>query len=325
MAITEKQQRFIEKVAACVKKHAYVYGILVHSPIIAQAILESGWGESKLAAKYHNYFGLKCGSRWTGKSVNLTTKEEYEPGTLTTIRDNFRVYDSMEEGILGYFEFIQLQRYQNLRGITDPKKYLQTIKDDGYATSSTYVESTYRLITQYGLTKYDKKEEMIMTESQIRQAMVNRARKYIGCKQSNGTHKQIIDIYNNHKPLARSYAVKYTDAWCATFGSAIAILEGHTDIIPTECGCDAQIKLWQEKGRWQENDAYVPQAGDYIYYDWQDNGVGDNRGSADHVGIVEKCENGIVYTIEGNSGDSCRQNQYPVGYYEILGYGIPAF
>lgn len=158
MAITEKQHRFIEEIAKYVQKYAYVYGILVHSPIIAQAILESGWGESKLAAKYHNYFGLKCGSKWTGKSVNLTTKEEYESGTLTTIKDNFRVYDSLEEGVKGYFEFIQLQRYQNLRGITDPKKYLQTIKNDGYATSSTYVESNYQLITTYKLTKYDKED-----------------------------------------------------------------------------------------------------------------------------------------------------------------------
>ena len=158
MAITEKQQRFIEDIAKHVQKYARAYGILVHSPIIAQAILESGWGESKLASKYHNYFGMKCGSKWTGKSVNLTTQEEYQPGTLTTIKDNFRVYGSMEEGVKGYFEFIQLQRYQNLRGITDPKEYLQTIKNDGYATSSTYVESNYQLITQYKLAKYDKED-----------------------------------------------------------------------------------------------------------------------------------------------------------------------
>lgn len=170
MAITEKQQRFIEEIAKNVQKYAYVYGILVHSPIIAQAILESGWGESKLASKYHNYFGMKCGSKWTGKSVNLTTKEEYQPGTLTTIKDNFRVYDSMEEGVKGYFEFIQLQRYQNLRGITDPKEYLQTIKNDGYATSSTYVESNYQLITQYELTEYDKEgAEMSKIEKAVQQ------------------------------------------------------------------------------------------------------------------------------------------------------------
>ena len=69
---------------------------------VTQAILESGWGKSKLAAIYHNYFGMKCGTKWTGKSVNMTTQEEYTAGTLTTIKDNFRVYDSMEEGIKGY-------------------------------------------------------------------------------------------------------------------------------------------------------------------------------------------------------------------------------
>lgn len=324
MAITEKQQRFIEDIAKHVQKYARAYGILVHSPIIAQAILESGWGESKLAAKYHNYFGLKCGSKWTGKSVNLTTQEEYLPGTLTTIKDNFRVYDSMEEGVKGYFEFIQLQRYQNLRGITDPKEYLQTIKNDEYATSSTYVEDNYRLITQYELTEYDK-EDTTMTERQIRQAMVARARKYIGCKESNGTHKQIIDIYNEHKPLARGYAVKYTDAWCATYGSAIAILEGHTDIIPTECGCDAQIKLWQAKERWQENDAYVPQPGDYVYYDWQDSGAGDNKGNSDHVGIVESCDGKTITVIEGNKNDAVGERTLAVNGRYIRGFGLPDY
>lgn len=149
-------QEFIEQVAKFVKKYAAQYGIKVHSPIIAQAILESGWGNSKLAARYYNYFGLKCGTKWTGKSVNMTTQEEYTVGTLTTIKDNFRVYDSMEEGIKGYFEFIQLARYQNLKGITNPKKYLETIKADGYATSSTYVTNNMKLIEQYNLTKYDK-------------------------------------------------------------------------------------------------------------------------------------------------------------------------
>ena len=101
-----EKQEFIKQIAGYVKKYAAGYGIKVHSPIIAQAILESGWGESRLAAVYHNYFGLKCGTKWTGKSVNLKTMEEYTPGTLTQIKDNFRVYDNMEEGVKGYFQFI---------------------------------------------------------------------------------------------------------------------------------------------------------------------------------------------------------------------------
>ena len=73
------KQEFISAVAGYVQKYAAQYGILVHSPVIAQAILESGWGQSSLAAVYHNYFGLKCGSKWTGPSVNLATKKNTSP------------------------------------------------------------------------------------------------------------------------------------------------------------------------------------------------------------------------------------------------------
>lgn len=149
---------FIEKIADCVDKYAYLYGIEVHSPIIAQAILESGWGTSSLASKYHNYFGMKCGSSWKGKSVNFATKEEYTAGTLTKIRDNFRVYDSMEAGIKGYFDFINTKRYANLKGVKSPEEYVKRIKADGYATSSTYVDNILRIIRNNNLTRFDKKK-----------------------------------------------------------------------------------------------------------------------------------------------------------------------
>ena len=158
---------FIEKIADCVDKYAYLYGIEVHSPIIAQAILESGWGKSGLASKYHNYFGLKCGSSWKGKSVNMATKEEYKVGTLTNIRDNFRVYDSMEAGVKGYFDFINTSRYANLKGVKSPDEYVRRIKADGYATSSKYVDNIMRVIRDNKLTRFDgngdgdmKKEEL---------------------------------------------------------------------------------------------------------------------------------------------------------------------
>ena len=154
--IPESRKQFVIRVANYVRKYAPQYGIRVYSPIIAQAIHESGWGESSLSAKYHNYFGLKCGTLWKGKSVNLSTKEEYSAGTLTTIRSNFRAYDSMEEGVKGYFEFIQLSRYSNLKGVTSPRQYLQNIKNDGYATGSQYVDHTMALINLYNLTQFDK-------------------------------------------------------------------------------------------------------------------------------------------------------------------------
>ena len=74
---------------------------------------------------------MKCGSAWKGKSVNMATKEEYTPGQLTSIRDNFRVYDSMEEGVAGYYGFIGWSRYANLKTATTPREYAERLKADG--------------------------------------------------------------------------------------------------------------------------------------------------------------------------------------------------
>ena len=158
---------FVEQIAEYVKKYAGKYGIKVHSPIIAQAILESGWGKSALASKYHNYFGLKCGSSWSGKSVNMTTKEEYKVGMLTNIRDNFRVYDSMEAGVKGYFVFINKKRYANLKGITSPEEYVRRIKADGYATSSKYVDNIMRVIRDNKLTRFDENGDGDMKKGEL--------------------------------------------------------------------------------------------------------------------------------------------------------------
>lgn len=158
---------FIEQIAKYVKKYAHAYGITVHSPIIAQSILESGWGKSTLASKYHNYFGLKCGSTWKGKSVNMLTKEEYKVGTMTSIRDNFRVYDSMEDGVKGYFDFINTRRYSNLKGVKNPEEYALRIKFDGYATSSEYVDNIMRVIYENKLTRFDRNGDDNMKKEEL--------------------------------------------------------------------------------------------------------------------------------------------------------------
>lgn len=159
-------KEFIEVIAKYVIKYANDYGIKVHSPIIAQAILESGWGGNTLASKYNNFFGLKCGGSWKGKSVNMATKEEYSVGTLTDIRDNFRVFDSIEDGVKGYFEFINYSRYSNLKGVTNPEEYCRLIKADGYATSSTYVTNLMRVIRDNNLTRFDGTQENVEKEKE---------------------------------------------------------------------------------------------------------------------------------------------------------------
>lgn len=318
------KQEFISAVAKYVEKYAASYGIFVHSPVIAQAVLESGWGESTLAVRYHNYFGLKCGTGWKGDSVNLNTKEEYIAGTLTSIRDNFRTFSSMEDGVKGYFEFLQMARYQNLKGITDPKQYLETIRADGYATSYSYATDCMALIQQYELTQYDPKQK---TDDMKRTAaaLLEQAREWLGCRESDGTHQKIIDIYNHHNPLARGYQVQYTDAWCATFVSACAIKTGMTDIIPTECGCGQMIDLFKKIGEWDENDARIPNPGDIIFYDWNDYGQGDNTGWPDHVGVVEKVTGNVITVIEGNKNDAVERRNLMVNGRYIRGYGVPKF
>lgn len=156
MGYTKAQaDAFIAKIAPLIRAEAEKRGYHTCAAVIAQAIIESAAGTSGLT-KYHNYFGLKCGSSWKGASVNMKTKEEYKVGTLTTIRDNFRAYKSMEDGVAGYYDFINTKRYSNLKTATNYTEYATLIKADGYATSSTYVKTLCDTVTKYGLSAWDK-------------------------------------------------------------------------------------------------------------------------------------------------------------------------
>lgn len=120
--------------------------------------------------------------------------------------------------------------------------------------------------------------------------------------------------------------MKYTDAWCSTFTSAVAIKAGLTDIIPMECGCGNHIELFKKMGSWQENDAYTPKPGDYIFYDWQDGAdyaTTDNTGAADHVGIVVYGNN--MKIIEGNMSNAVGYRTMNVNGRYIRGYGVPDY
>lgn len=111
--------------------------------------------------------------------------------------------------------------------------------------------------------------------------------------------------------------------WCACFVSWSAEQCGYIEagVIPKFALCSDGVTWFEQRGQWQDRN-YEPATGDIIFFDWA---RGGQDGNADHVGIVEKVENGTVYTVEGNSGDACRQRSYSIGYYEILGYGVPAY
>ena len=155
--------------------------------------------------------------------------------------------------------------------------------------------------------------------------VVGQAQAWLGKNEKDGSHKEIIDIYNRRRPLPRGYKVKYTDSWCATFVSAVFMTFGYDYEVPVECSCGKMIELLQAKGMFDENDARVPKAGEIIFYDWQDSGKGDNKGWSDHVGIVEKVENGIITVIEGNLNNAVGRRTIAVNAKTIRGYGIPPF
>lgn len=173
--------------------------------------------------------------------------------------------------------------------------------------------------------KMGKKEEenkMIYSREQI----VNQARAWIGRNEKDGSHKEIIDIYNNlAKPLPRSTKMQYDWPWCACFWSAVALKLGYSEIIPIEISCALLIQKAQEMGIWVENDAYVPSIGDGVVYDWQDNGVGDNTGWPDHIGIVESVGDGRFSVIEGNYGDTVQTRSLKVNDKFIRGFISPRY
>lgn len=147
---------FIKYIAPMIQAEAKRRGYRICSTVIAQAIIEGAAGTSSLAKTYHNHFGMKCGKSWKGGSVNLKTKEEYSPGTLTTIKDNFRTYPTDEAGVSGYYDFISAPRYDNLKTATTYKEYAERLKLDGYATSSSYVNTLCNTVTKYNLGVYDE-------------------------------------------------------------------------------------------------------------------------------------------------------------------------
>lgn len=164
-----------------------------------------------------------------------------------------------------------------------------------------------------------------MTENALREQFVSAAAKYLGVREGTAAHKEILKLYNSYTPRPRGYIMRENDAWCAAFLSAIAVKLGLTGIIPVECSCSRMMGLFKSMGRWQEKDNHTPQSGDIIFYDWQDNGQGDNTGAPDHVGIVDHVADGVIFVTEGNHRNAVGTRQIRVNARYIRGYGLPDY
>ena len=149
---------------------------------------------------------------------------------------------------------------------------------------------------------------------------------WIGYSEKNGKFKKIIDIYNSHPPLARGYAVKYTDEWCATTVSAAAIACGDdmVELIGTECSCNEFIKIFKNKGIWIEDGTVTPKPGYIVLYAWSKS-TQPNDAAANHIGIIEKVQGNTIVAIEGNKSEAVARRTFPIGWGYIRGYGAPKY
>lgn len=159
-----------------------------------------------------------------------------------------------------------------------------------------------------------------------RQAVVDLAKSWVGKKESDGSHKSIIDIYNSYDgKLPRNTKMEYDWAWCACMWSALAIKLGYTAIMPIEISCYYLINEAKKMGCWVENDDYVPSPGDAVLYDWDDTGAGNNVGVPDHVGVVEYVSDGYISVIEGNYSNSVKRRTISINGRYIRGFITPKY
>lgn len=262
------------------------------------------WKEVLTQARKEGLLILEAGQRVRDYVAAVMGETVPKIRTLNTISDNAtpEVKEQFQKGNLGITAAVEAAKADK-----DTQKEIAQAAEDKGGLGAEEIKT---------MTEEKKKHRKTLAD-ETREANVS--------DEADGTHKGIIDVYNGHTPLARGYKVKYTDAWCATFVSAVAIKCGLTGIIPTECGCGQMIELFKALGEWQESDSRTPTPGDVIFYDWDDSGAGDNTGWPDHVGIVESVSGENIVVIEGNKNNAVGRRTIPVNGRYIRGYGVPKY
>jgi len=153
----------------------------------------------------------------------------------------------------------------------------------------------------------------------VRSQVVTAAADWLGKKEADGSHKEIIDLYNTQAFPPRGYKLKYTDAWCAAFVSAVGIKLGISHILYPECGVGEMVSLYQKANRFRKPDTHIPKPGDLIVYDWD----GNKRG--DHIGIVEWVCGRNLSVLEGNYKNAVTRRELKLDSTAILGYCVPDY
>ena len=159
-----------------------------------------------------------------------------------------------------------------------------------------------------------------------RDRVLRAAANLVGVRSGSAAHHQLVKDYNSINPLPVGYAVKNSDDWCDVFVTTVFQREGLSHLIGRECGVERHIQIFKRLGIWNEDGASTPKSGDIITFNW-DQDYQQNDGFADHIGIVERVENGLIHTIEGNSGvvGTVKRNVYRIGHGNIRGFATPRY
>ena len=173
--------------------------------------------------------------------------------------------------------------------------------------------------------KFGFSYEVPEAEAALRMKLVDTACAWEGIREDDGSHKSLVDLYNTITPLPQNYSLTYEDSWCAAFVTVSALQSELTDLVPPECSCARQVKLFQELDRWEEHDAYRPLPGDILYYDWDFSKKLDCVGWPDHIGIVVGTYGPFIRVMEGNKDDDASFRVIWRNDWFIRGYGLPDY
>lgn len=164
-------------------------------------------------------------------------------------------------------------------------------------------------------------------EKQLRNQLIKTAKSFLGAREGSAKHKELINIFNTIKP--DGWAMTYSAAWCAAAASAFAIktfgVSKAKKYFPLSANCGRIITKAKKMGIWVESDSHIPKRGDWILYDWDDSGRGDNVGGPDHVGTVDKVSNSKIYVIEGNKSNAVCERILAVNGRYIRGFVTPKY
>ena len=196
------------------------------------------------------------------------------------------------------------------------------------SASGNYTTHVYLEYTDGSTEGYNKGTVYLSpssaTVSNQRASVLRAAAELVGVKGGSEAHRRLVEDYNSVKPLPVGYAVKNTDDWCDIFTTVIFQRQGLSHLVGRECGVERHIQIFKKLGIWNEDGNSTPKAGDIITFNW-DQDSQQNDGWADHIGIVEKVENGIIHTIEGNSNNQVKRNMYRIGHGNIRGFASPNY